>query len=93
MKKLLVLLALLSPFTAIAGEPDHFAVCDKIRSDVTRDYDVYNLVLVDKGSSYAANEELVLCVYDGTVRKFHGESAVRVMATLDIASNKLNVLL
>ncbi len=92
MKKLLILLAMLTPLVAVAAEPDHLAICNNLKPDITRSYDVYNLVLVKNGSSFASSEGLVLCVYDGTVRKLHRESDVRVMTTLDVANNKLNVL-
>jgi hypothetical protein len=90
-KKLLFLLALLSPVMVIAGEPDHFAICDKLMPDIAHSYDVYNLALVNNGSSYVPGEGVVLCVYDGVVRKFFGDNAVRVMATFNVASNKYNV--
>ena len=92
MKKLLILLALLSPMVAVADEPDHRALCNKLKSDITLGYDVYNLVLLDNGSSYISGEGVVLCVYDGFVEKFYGESSVRVMATLNVASNKYNLV-
>ena len=91
MKKLVILLALLAPIMASAGEPDHLAICNGLKPDVTRSYGVYNLMLVNNGSSYVSNEGAVLCVYDGVVRKFFGDNAVRVMVTLNIASNKYNV--
>ncbi|MDR6917208.1 hypothetical protein J2X66_004087 [Pseudomonas sp. 3296] len=91
MKKLLFLLALLSPDMVIAGEPDHLAICNKLKSDITHSYGVNNLVLVNNGSSYVSDEGAVLCVYDGVVQKFFGDNAVRVMATLNVASNKYNV--
>lgn len=87
------MLALLAPLNAYAAEPDHRAICKDLRSDVAHRYDVYNLVLVEDGSSYVSEEGLVLCVYDGIVKKFYGERAIRVMATLNAADNKLNVLL
>jgi hypothetical protein len=93
MKKLVLMLALLAPLNAYAAEPDHRAICKDLRSDVAHRYDVYNLVLVEDGSSYVSEEGLVLCVYDGIVKKFYGERAIRVMATLNAADNKLNVLL
>ncbi|WP_143498532.1 hypothetical protein [Pseudomonas sp. Irchel s3b5] len=93
MKKLVLMLALLAPLNAYAAEPDHRAICKDLRSDIAHRYDVYNLVLVEDGSSYVSEEGLVLCVYDGIVKKFYGERAIRVMATLNAADNKLNVLL
>jgi len=92
LKKLLAPLILLVPFMAIADEPGHEAICKKLRPDITRSYEVFNLVLIDSGSSYSSEEGRVLCVYDGIVQKFYGERAVRVMATLNTANNKLNVL-
>lgn len=93
MKKLLTLLALLTPIMAIAGEPDHLTICNNLKPDIARSYGVFNLALVDGGSSYVSGEGVVLCVYDGTIQKFLGENPVRVMATLDIANNKYNVRL
>jgi hypothetical protein len=52
---------------------------------------VYNLELVNDGSSYVSGEGAVLCVYDGVIQKFFGDNPVRVMATLNVASNKYNV--
>ncbi|WP_041474846.1 hypothetical protein [Pseudomonas sp. UW4] len=92
MKKSLILLTLLAPLIAIAGEPDHLAICDELKPDITRSYGVHNLMLVDNGSSYAPSEGVVLCVYDGIIQKFYADSSVRVMATLNIANNKYNVL-
>ena len=91
MKKLLTLLALLTPIMAIAGEPDHLAICNRLKSDIARSHGVYNLALVDNGSSYVSGEGVVLCVYDGIIQKFFGENSVRVMATLNVANNKYNV--
>ncbi|MNG20939.1 hypothetical protein D3C84_1052460 [compost metagenome] len=92
MKKLLILLALLAPIMAIAGEPDHISICNKLKPDIAHNYDVYKLALVDNGSSYVSDEGVVLCVYDGFIRKVYGDASTRVMVTLNIASNKYNVL-
>ncbi|MGX1086108.1 hypothetical protein [Pseudomonas sp. AP3_22 TE3818] len=92
MKKSLILLTLLAPLIAIAGEPDHLAICEELKPDITRSYGVHNLKLVDNGSSYVSGEGVVLCVYDGVVQKFYTDSSVRVMATLNIAKNKYSVL-
>lgn len=91
-KKSLILLTLLAPLIAIAGEPDHLAICDELKPDITRSYGVHNLMLVDNGSSYVPSEGVVLCVYDGIIQKFYADRSVRVMATLNIANNKYNVL-
>ena len=91
-KKSLTLLTLLAPLVAIAGEPDHLAICDELKPDITRSYGVHNLNLVDNGSSYVSGEGVVLCVYDGIIQKFYADRSVRVMATLNIANNKYNVL-
>jgi len=91
-KKSLILLTLLAPLIAIAGEPDHLAICDELKPDITRSYGVHSLKLVDNGSSYVSGEGVVLCVYDGIVQKFYADSSVRVMATLNVASNKYRVL-
>jgi len=91
-KKSLILLTLLAPLIAIAGEPDHLAICNELKPDITRSYGVHNLMLVDNGSSYVSSEGVVLCVYDGVIKKLYADSSVRVMATLNIASNKYNVL-
>jgi hypothetical protein len=91
-KKSLTLLTLLAPLVAIAGEPDHLAICDELKPDITRSYGVHNLMLVDNGSSYVPSEGVVLCVYDGIIQKFYADRSVRVMATLNIANNKYNVL-
>lgn len=91
-KKSLILLTLLAPLIAIAGEPDHLAICDELKPDITRSYGVHNLKLVDNGSSYVSGEGAVLCVYDGIIQKFYADRSVRVMATLNVASNKYRVL-
>jgi hypothetical protein len=90
-KKSFILLALFAPVMASAGEPDHLVICNGLKPDITRSHGVYNLELVNNGSSYVSGEGAVLCVYDGVIKKFFGDNPVRVMATLNVASNKYNV--
>lgn len=98
MKKLLVLLALLTPFTAKAANGYEGAgiftkkelddVCTKLMQPIMRNYDVLNLKQVQKGDLQVGTS-YINCSYSATTPE---GSDVMVNAALNLSTNKIDAL-
>lgn len=97
MKTLLVSLVLLVPITAFANENVVYDTCMNSIPDITRDYHVKNLDLLDDGYSVlnVNGEAIVTCKYlaisTGNYRGVDGDGVIVVDAKLNISSKKFNV--
>ena len=85
MKKLLVLMALLAPITAMADD-----VCDKIISDITRNYNVSKLEVMHNGNP-RVSQDLVACNYKAVTPEMWGDRPVLVSVLLNTTNNRFTV--
>lgn len=90
MKKLLVVLALLTPFTVMAAETNGFDICTNLISDITRNYDVSKLELMRNGNPYVS-QSLVSCNYKAVAPAMSGDLPVVVTALLNTVSKRYTV--
>lgn len=86
MKKLLSLLALLTPIAAIAGED----VCTKLIPDIVHNYDVAKLEVMRNGNPQVS-QDLVSCTYRAITPSLSGDLPVVVIALLNITNNRFTV--
>jgi hypothetical protein len=85
MKTLPVLLALLTPLTAMAGED----ICTKLIPDIIANYRVENLEL--RNGNPPASQVVVVCAYTATTPDLYGDRHVTVLATLNTANHRFTV--
>lgn len=86
MKQLLVILALLAPLTAIAGDD----ICTKLIPDITRNYDVSKLEWMRNGNPHVS-QDLVSCNYRAEAPSMSGNLPVTVIVLLNATNNRFTV--
>lgn len=86
MKQLPVLLALLTPLTAFAGDD----ICTKLIPDITHNYDVTNLEVVRNGNPHVT-QDLVSCNYRAETPSMSGNLPVTVVVLLNTTNNRYTV--
>ena len=87
MKKFLVFLTLLTPFTPITAMADGYGVCTDLIPAIVRNYDVANLKLIRDGNPLVT-ESLVSCAYHATTPELWGDRPIVLTVLLNLDNGR-----